>query len=116
MIENSLFYFNFSAQTFCNKLKILQGHTDGIFPKELTELGYIQAKLLGKRLSKVKFNQIYVSDLKRTSQTLEQIINSSEVNQNSEIISTTLVREKNSGILEGKPVGINRIICAVIFI
>ena len=53
------------GQTFSNIKNIIQGQTEG----ELTELGKKQASLLGKKLSKIKFNEIYCSDLNRAKQT-----------------------------------------------
>lgn len=57
------------GETEQNKKKILQGWAEG----QLTEEGQRQAELLGKRLSKLKIDYIYSSDLKRTRQTSAQI-------------------------------------------
>ena len=49
---------------------IIQGQTEG----ELVKEGFDQAKLLGKKLNEIKFNNIYCSDLNRTKQTLKEIL------------------------------------------
>ena len=46
---------------------------DGYPDAELTEIGLKQAHLTGRHLSKVCFNEIYSSDLKRAVQTSEII-------------------------------------------
>jgi broad specificity phosphatase PhoE len=105
-----------SPETFCNKLKILQGQTNSPFAKELTELGYIQSKLLAMRLSKVKFQEIIVSDLNRTRIAAEDILKVLVNKEQLEINFTKLVREKNGGIFEGKDLSINKLFSKVIFI
>jgi broad specificity phosphatase PhoE len=105
-----------SPETFCNKLKILQGQTNSPFSKELTELGYIQSKLLAMRLSKVKFQEIIVSDLNRTRTAAEDILKVLVNKEKLEINFTKLVREKNGGIFEGKDLSINKFFSKVIFI
>jgi len=84
------------GQTFSNINHKIQGQTPG----ELTELGKKQASLLGKKLSKIKFDEIYCSDLNRTKQTLEQILNESNC-EKPKIIYTKELREINVNTLEG---------------
>ena len=86
------------GQTFSNIKNIIQGQTEG----ELTELGKKQASLLGKKLSKIKFNEIYCSDLNRAKQTLEQILKESNF-EKPNIIYTEKLREINVNALEGHP-------------
>lgn len=86
------------GQTFSNIKNIIQGQTEG----ELTELGKKQASLLGKKLSKIKFNEIYCSDLNRAKQTLEQILKESNF-EKPNIIYTEKLREINVNTLEGHP-------------
>jgi broad specificity phosphatase PhoE len=61
------------------------------------------------RLSKIKFKQIIVSDLKRTKKTAEEIIKSLENKENLELVYTKLAREKNGGIFEGKDLSIKKL-------
>jgi broad specificity phosphatase PhoE len=78
--------------------------------KEFTDLGYIQSKLLGRKLSKIKFNEVIISDLNRTRLTGEEILKHNNV---SNVHYEELIREKNGGVLEGKPQGINHILAKV---
>ena len=55
------------GQTFWNVEKRIQGQAES----DLTPEGVRQSMLLGKRLSKVEFDCIYVSPLRRTLQTLK---------------------------------------------
>ena len=73
--------------------------------KELSELGYMQAVLLAKRLSKIKFEEIIVSDSRRTLKTSDEIFKLLENKINTKYVVSKIVREKNSGILEGKSIG-----------
>ena len=94
-----------------NKQKLLHGQIQSPFEKELTELGYIQIKLLSKRLSGIKFDKIYASDLERTEIAANNILKEAEYKI--EPILTKLVRERSGGILEGKPIEIKRILANV---
>ena len=62
-------------------MKIIQGHCNSqdFFQdvpnvNELSKLGSLQAILLAKKLSNVFFDEIIISDLKRTEKTAEEII------------------------------------------
>lgn len=92
----------------------MQGQTDSDCEKELSELGYIQAKLVAKRLSKIKFSEIISSDLRRTKITTNEIYNESENKSDVKVTLSDLVREKNGGILEKKPLGILNAVANVI--
>ena len=77
---------------------IIQGQTEG----ELVKEGFDQAKLLGKKLNEIKFNNIYCSDLNRTKQTLKEILKQLKhpIEENS-ISYTSSLREINIKSLEG---------------
>jgi broad specificity phosphatase PhoE len=68
------------------------GHSD----IALSPYGKEQAKELGIKLQKEKFDKIYCSDLRRTRETLK------ELNLNAETIFSEKLREKSWGIHEGK--------------
>ncbi len=85
----------------------MQGHQGG----ELTDKGFKQAKCLGDRLSSIKFNEIYVSDLNRTRQTADMIIRHYEYPK---VIYDKRIRERCGGILEGKPLAIFKQMAVVI--
>ena len=74
----------------------------------------MQSKLIAKRLSKIKFNEVYISDMKRTQITADQIIKALVNKEGMKITESKLVREKNSGDLEGKPISLGKIIANVL--
>lgn len=84
------------GETVANVNRIMQGHQGG----ELTDKGFAQAKTLGERLSNLKFDQIYVSDLNRTKQTADMILG---YHGGTQVIYDKRIRERCGGILEGKP-------------
>jgi len=84
------------GQTEENKQKLIQGHLDG----KLSDLGILQSKATGLRLEREEFDNIYVSDLGRTRETLRHLISSKKTLKN--VTFTPLIREKNGGVLEGK--------------
>jgi alpha-ribazole phosphatase len=81
------------GQTFWNKEKKYQGHTD----ISLNETGFKQAELVGKRLAGEKINAIYCSDLLRACQTAECIAQHHAL----PIIRKKELREINFGVWEG---------------
>jgi broad specificity phosphatase PhoE len=97
-----------SAETNCNKLKIIQGqkNSEDFFKdienvNELTKLGCAQSILLAKKLAKVKFDEIIMSDMKRTELTAEEIIKLTD-RKNLKVRKSELLREKNYGVFSGK--------------
>ena len=62
-------YFVRHGQTIWNVEKRFQGLSDS----PLTELGIIQAKLLGKKLKDIKFDKFYSTSLKRANDTANYI-------------------------------------------
>ena len=93
-------YYTRLGETIGNIKSIIQGQTGG----ELIEEGFHQVSLLGKRLSEIKFDYIYCSDLNRTKQTLETILKElkfppSEKN----IFYVKSLREINVASLVGQP-------------
>jgi len=72
------------------------GKYNGHIDIGLSENGKKQAKELGKKLSHIKFDKIYCSDLLRAKQTLELF----ELDQ--DIIYSNQLREKSWGKHEGK--------------
>ena len=69
----------------------LDGYPDG----SLTKVGLTQAHLTGKQLSKVAFNAIYSSDLKRALQTSEIVAG---YHQNLQVTIDKQIREINMGV------------------
>lgn len=69
----------------------LDGYPDG----ELTETGLRQAHITGKHLSKIRFNAIYSSDLKRAVQTAEII---SSYQQELQLEIDKQIREIHMGV------------------
>lgn len=84
------------GETTDNVAGIIMGHRDG----QLSSAGLEQAKKLGERLKHEKINCIYSSDLKRTKDTVAEII---KHHPDAPVIYDTLLREQSSGILEGQP-------------
>ena len=82
------------GETVGNVKRLIQGHQPG----ELTENGVFQAKLLGKRLEKERFDGVYCSDLERTVKTCQEIVQG-------EVKLDARLREKGGGVLEGRPLG-----------
>lgn len=82
------------GETAFNKEKIIQGHCD----VDLNEAGLQQAKLLAKRISKVRFDYVYSSDLKRVRKTTGEILKF----QKCPVRYTRKLRERNMGIFQGK--------------
>jgi broad specificity phosphatase PhoE len=87
------FYIVRHGQTEWNVKKLTQGHKDS----PLTEQGISQAKELGKKLLKVKFDRAFSSDLLRAKRTAEIIA----LEHKLEVQTTELLREKSWGKLEG---------------
>ncbi len=84
------------GKTEFNEKSMIIGHTN----VPLSSAGIHQIKCLGNKLSKIKFDAIYSSDLERAKQTAE-IINS-QLNSKSEIKVSKELREINYGKLSGK--------------
>lgn len=83
------------GQTLFNYLERVQGWSDS----PLTDLGVRQGKAVGEYLSKVSFDAIYSSDLKRAIDTARYIRKQQEVQV--EIQETKLLREAYYGGFEG---------------
>jgi probable phosphoglycerate mutase len=81
------------GQTEWNIRGIRQGHLDS----PLTERGLAQAKALGRRLQREKFNALYSSDLGRAVQTAHEISNVT----GHKIIVDARLRERHLGIFQG---------------
>ena len=93
-------YYTRHGQTIANINSIIQGQTGG----ELTKEGFNQVFLLGKRLSEIKFDYIYCSDLHRTKQTLETILKQQKFPPlEKNIFFVKSLREINIASLVGQP-------------
>lgn len=90
-----LIYFVRHGETEWNKKGIIQGHKDS----PLTQKGKITAKKQAKILKDKNIEIIYTSDLGRCVQTAGIINKKIEV----KIIKTRQLRERNFGLLNGKP-------------
>jgi broad specificity phosphatase PhoE len=85
------------GETIENKRRIIQGH----LPGRLSRLGKTQAKLLAKRLSSVKIDAIYSSDLARAHDTAREI---AKHHPGVRVRGTRLLREFHCGSWTGKRV------------
>lgn len=84
------------GQTEENANKIVQGHNHGT----LSEKGLKQVKELAKRLKDDKFDYIYSSDLKRCTDTAEEI---RRYHPDTPFKTTEKLREMSFGSFHGKP-------------
>lgn len=90
------FYIVRHGETEWNVKGILQGQKDS----PLTKQGIEQAKETGKALKKIKFDQIYSSDLLRAKRTAEIIV----LEKKLAVQTSKLLRERMFGRFEGKKV------------
>ncbi len=84
------------GETEENARRIIQGHGEGTLSKK----GISQAKKVAIRLKDENIDKIYVSDLKRAVDTAKEII---KYHPNAGVIYEPRLRERNLGVLEGKP-------------
>lgn len=84
------------GETEDNRNKVLQGHRNG----QLTEVGVRQIARLASRLRTEPIARIYTSDLERACLTALAVNKYHSV----EIVPTTLLRERNLGDFEGRPI------------
>jgi broad specificity phosphatase PhoE len=89
------FYVVRHGETDWNKNKIIQGHSD--IP--LNQIGEKQAQELAKKLTSIKFDLAFSSDLLRAKRTTEIIA----LEHNLAIQTTELIRERNFGTFQGQP-------------
>jgi broad specificity phosphatase PhoE len=75
-----------------NREKRIQGHSDA----ELSELGVLQAERLALRLRGQRFDSVHASDLQRALHTARIVF------PEAEILTDTRLRERSSGLFEGK--------------
>lgn len=94
--KSSTIYIVRHGETEWNMKRLIQGQKDSA----LTELGINQAKELAKELRKIKFDLVFSSDLLRAKRTAEIIV----AEHNLAVETTELLRERNFGDFEGKPV------------
>lgn len=80
-------------------LENIKGIIQGQNPGTLSPLGISQAKKLAERLKKEKIDIIYCSDLKRASDTAQEILKY----QKAPVIFTEILRDRCMGVFEGKP-------------
>jgi len=83
------------GRTVENQRRIVQGHIQGTLSKE----GVKQAKLLAKRLSDMKIDIIFTSDLKRAKDTAKEII---KLHPEAKLVEDKRLRERSFGIYDGK--------------
>lgn len=86
------------GETYLNRYKKMQGWADS----PLTEEGKVTAIESGKRLATVPFNRVYSSDLGRTVETAELILQQNHYNHNLEINKRKAFREAFFGGFEGE--------------
>lgn len=83
------------GETVENINGILCGQSQG----NLSEKGIKDTKEFAKKISKIKFDVIFCSDLNRTKQTATEIC---KFHKSTPLIFTKLLREKNNGAYDGK--------------
>jgi broad specificity phosphatase PhoE len=83
------------GETVENKKRIVQGHTHGT----LSRNGVKQTRLLAKRLSDLKIDMIFTSDLKRAKDTAKEII---KLHPEAKLVEDKRLRERSFGIYDGK--------------
>ncbi|XP_006891431.1 PREDICTED: fructose-2,6-bisphosphatase TIGAR [Elephantulus edwardii] len=88
------------GETRLNKEKILQGQ--GV-DEPLSETGFNQAEAAGIFLSNVKFTHLFSSDLTRTKQTMQGILEKNKFSKNMTVVHDSRLRERNYGAAEGRP-------------
>ena len=86
-------YFVRHGETLWNAEGRIQGHTD----IGLSERGEEQARMVGRRLSGVRFDAAYSSDMSRTTDTARAILG----DRNTPLQSVPELREYNKGVFEG---------------
>jgi broad specificity phosphatase PhoE len=86
------------GETYLNRYKKMQGWADS----PLTEEGKLIAIESGKRLATVPFNHVYSSDLGRTVETAELILQQNHYNHNLEVNKRKAFREAFFGSFEGE--------------
>jgi len=89
------------GETSENQTRTAAGWNTG----ELSAAGLEQARQLATRLRDVGFDAMYVSDLRRTEMTAQQINAVRKIPL--EWVSDSRLREKGAGVNEGKPIGIS---------
>ncbi|MBP1041361.1 histidine phosphatase family protein [Vagococcus sp. BWB3-3] len=92
-------YFVRHGQTEFNHIGRIQG---GRIDSPLTQKGIEGAKKVGKRLSEIKFNQVYVSPLQRAKDTASFIMAENKDSDQPAIIEETNFRELQFGQWEGQ--------------
>ena len=75
------------------------GITQGHLPGRLSKFGKEQAQKLGERLKNEKIDFVYSSDLKRTKDTVKEILK----HHKCPVIYDEIIRERSKGIFQGKP-------------
>ncbi|XP_008046891.2 fructose-2,6-bisphosphatase TIGAR [Carlito syrichta] len=87
------------GETRFNKEKILQGQ--GV-DEPLSETGLKQAAAAGLFLTNVKFTHAFCSDLTRTAQTMQGILEKSKLCKDVTVTYDSRLRERKYGVAEGK--------------
>lgn len=95
MSKQTILYVMRHAETTHNRDGIASGHVD----PELTERGLKQTAALRDKLSHIKFDEVYSSDLRRASNTAA-IIYGQEVPAHHQLYD---LRERNYGSIDGAP-------------
>lgn len=87
-------YFVRHGETEHNKNKCYYGCID----VSINDKGILQAKKGAERLKNINFNKVYVSELKRTAQTANILLEGKRYN----LIQDKRINETNFGVFEGK--------------
>ncbi len=83
------------GRTDWNEKGLIQGHTD----RALDSMGKTQALDLAKELKHIRFDKVFSSDLLRAKKTAEIIA----LEHKLAVETTSVLRERNFGYLEGQP-------------
>lgn len=86
------------GQSADNAAHVWAGHKDS----PLTSMGLAQAKALGEAFASTHIDAIYSSDLKRASQTANELLNHNDTVPPPPLVQTQSLREQNFGQAEGR--------------
>ncbi|KAA0724470.1 putative fructose-2,6-bisphosphatase TIGAR A [Triplophysa tibetana] len=86
------------GETQCNKDGLLQGQK---IDSPLSDIGTRQSEAAGLYLRDVKFQNVFVSDMKRAKQTAEIIVRNNRTCHDIELLTDPSLKERCFGIAEG---------------
>ncbi len=97
MVDGVTFYFMRHGETYLNQYNRMQGWSDA----PLTNRGKRDVSRSGAGLANVKFDAVYCSDLRRTFETAQIILNENEHKDTPKVVAMPEFREIFFGSFEG---------------